>query len=126
MDASHFCELQTNDLVRKRIAKVMALNCFRNTELENLHAGKTARTETGDYSDVKVVCPDREIPWNELSRFNNDEMKAVMIDVVDHCYDFLTELFGVDGDALIEKLKLQDDVPNWNDPHGGSQEREAA
>jgi hypothetical protein len=67
--------------------------------------------------------PDREIPWNELSRFNDAEMKALMIEVVDHCYDFLTELCGADGDSLVEKLKLQDDVPNWHDPHAGSAEQ---
>ena len=28
----------TNELVRKRLAKLMALRCFRNTKLEDLHA----------------------------------------------------------------------------------------
>jgi hypothetical protein len=58
MDLKSLQDIQHNELVRKRLAKVMALHCFRNTaELEDLHAGKTARTEAGDYSDVKVVCP---------------------------------------------------------------------
>jgi hypothetical protein len=39
----------------------MALECFRNSELENLHAGKFSSSKTGDYSDVKVISPDREI-----------------------------------------------------------------
>jgi hypothetical protein len=34
-------------------------------------------------SDVKVVSPDGEIDWNELSRVSDAEMKALMIDVVD-------------------------------------------
>jgi hypothetical protein len=33
-------ELQTNEVVRKRLAKVMARECFRNTKLEDYHAGR--------------------------------------------------------------------------------------
>lgn len=47
---------------------------IRNTKLEDLHAGKYPTTLTGDYSDVKVVTPDGEIPWNGLSRISNKEM----------------------------------------------------
>jgi hypothetical protein len=30
---------------------------MRNSELENLHAGVTPSSATGDYTDVKVVTP---------------------------------------------------------------------
>jgi hypothetical protein len=42
---------------------------------------------------VKVVSPYGEIPWNKLSRFDNDEMKTLMIDVVNHCYLFFCLCF---------------------------------
>ncbi len=34
---------------------------------------------TGDYSDVKVIDADgREIPWSEVSHFDNDAMWGLM------------------------------------------------
>lgn len=99
------------------MAKLLAMKCFRNTELENFHAGKSPSSQTGDYSDVKVVSPSGEISWDELSRLNDDEMKALMIDVVNHCYDFLSTLFDTpNGDKIIEALKQHDPLPEWNDP----------
>ncbi|PYX54081.1 MAG: hypothetical protein DMG76_23095 [Acidobacteria bacterium] len=38
---------------------------------------------------MKVVTPYGEIPWNELSRLNNDEMKELMIDVVNRTDRYL-------------------------------------
>ena len=72
----------------------MAQQCFRNTELENLHAERVPDSITGDYTDVKVVTPHGEIAWSELSRLNNKEMKILMIEVVNKTYTFLSMLFG--------------------------------
>ncbi len=71
------------------LSKILVETCFRNSELENLHAGVTPSSATGDYSDVKVVTPYGEIPWTHLSRISDEEMKALMIDVVDRTYTFL-------------------------------------
>jgi hypothetical protein len=112
-------EIRSNNTVKKRLAKVMALHCFRNTFLENLHSGRYPSSKTRDFSDVKVVSPFGEIPWNELSRFNDYEMKALMINVVNHCYNFLFLLYNSsDGDKLITFLKEKDIRPEWNDPTG--------
>ncbi len=120
MNVEHLKEIQNNEIVRKRLAKVMALRCFRNTKLEDLHAGLFPSSEAGDYSDVKVASPFGEIPWKSLSRFDDTEMKALMIDVVEHCDQFLSELFASPyGDYLIEQLQQRDLVPNWNDPSSG-------
>ena len=109
-------EIQNNEVVRIRLAKVMARDCFRNTKLEDFHAGTFPSSKAGDYSDVKVVSPYGEIAWNKLGRLSDEEMKALMIDVVNHCYDFLTALCGQHGDAIIEHLKQHDLLPRWNDP----------
>jgi hypothetical protein len=85
-------EIQHNDVVRKRLAKAMARDCFRNTKLEDYHAGVFPPSETGDYSDVKVASPYGEIAWERLARLSDEEMKVLMVDVVNHCYDFLTVL----------------------------------
>ena len=76
MNAKHIRDIQTNETVRKRLAKFIALHCFRNTDvLEGLHSGDVPISESGDYSDVKVITPYGEIPWTDLSRFDNREMK---------------------------------------------------
>jgi hypothetical protein len=62
---------------------------FRNTFLEDLHAGTTPSSKTGDYSDVKVVTPYGEIPWSKLSRLSDTEMKRLMMEIVNKVYTFL-------------------------------------
>src|SRR5579859_939045 len=49
--------------VLKRLAKCMALQCFRNTVLEDFHAGTSPHSPAGDYSDVVVKTPVGDIPW---------------------------------------------------------------
>jgi hypothetical protein len=123
MNPKHVREIRTNEVLRKRLAKDIALHGFRNTAvLENLHSGKIPISEAGDYSDVKVITPDGEIPWSELSRFDNSEMKAMMIDVVNHCDQLLAILFFTPlGDRLIGEPGKRDLVPNWNDPEWTSE-----
>lgn len=64
-----------------------------------------------------MISPYGEIPWNDLSRISDEEMKVLMVDVVNHCDRFLALLFTTSaGDAVIEELKMRDVVPKWNDP----------
>ena len=58
---------------------------------------KSPELANGDYSDVKVVTPYGDIEWHKLSLLSDAEMKTLMIDVVDHCYDFLMELCSPQG-----------------------------
>jgi len=112
MNPTHIKDLQTSGVVRKRLAKVLAMHCFRNTKLEDFHAGQFPSSEAGDYSDVQVVSPFGKIPWKSLSRLSDAEMKTLMADVVAHCNQFLAELFASDqGGELIEQLKERDPVP---------------
>lgn len=107
----------TDPVIQKRLAKHIALRCFRNSVLENLHAGKIPDSKSGDFTDVVVRTPSREIPWNELSRFDNAEMKLLMVNVVNHTYHFIQELFDdVRGGELILKLAARDPAPGWDDP----------
>lgn len=76
--------------------------------LENLHAGKWPSSETGDYSDVKVVTPFGEIAWNEVSRISDDEMKALMIEVMNKIFTFLPN-----HASLCNRRTYQ---PRWNRP----------
>jgi hypothetical protein len=83
-------ELKNDATLRKRLAKKMAHDCFRNTkELEDMHAA---------------------------GQLSEEDMKALMTDVVDYCFDFLMELCSPHGADIIELLKRRDELPEWNDP----------
>lgn len=82
----------------ERLALAMVETCVRNTGLETLHAGTFPRSAAGDYTDVTVATPYGDIPWTEVSRISDDEMKALMIEVVDRVFTYLSfpeELAGV-------------------------------
>jgi hypothetical protein len=115
MKIDYLQEIRENELVRKRLAKLMALQCFRNSKLEDLHAGTFPSSQADDYTDVKVVSPYGEIAWNNLSRLNDDEMKALMIDVVNRCDTFLAALVGGPRE-MIEAVKQRDPISKWHDP----------
>ncbi len=107
----------TDPEIQQRMAKHIALKCFRNSVLEDLHSGKVPDSKTGDYSDVIVHTPFGQIPWNELSRFDDAEMKALMVDVTNKVYHYIQELFDdVRGSELIYKLAKKDPAPNWDVP----------
>ena len=110
-------EISSNPEVMKRLAKYLAQQCFRNTMLEDLHAGITPDSQTGDYTDVVVRPPYGEIPWPRLSRLSDEEMKPLMIDVVNKTYRALTVLFDNRlGGELVKILAQQDFLPRWNEP----------
>ena len=92
MEIEYLQELARNEMLLKRLAKFMACECFRNTKLEDFHAGTFPSSRSGDYSDVKVVSPYGEIAWQDVSRLSDDEMKLLMIDVVNHCHKFFGTL----------------------------------
>ena len=102
-------------------AKIMAAACVRRGYLEKLHAGATPVTRTGDYSDVKVIDAEgREIPWNEVSRINQDEMKTLMSGVVNRIHTFLARtLFSASEDKAFEQALDRTAGPwtkAWDEP----------
>jgi hypothetical protein len=99
----------------RRMALSMAVYCVRNTFLENLHAGIAPSSKAGDYSDVKVVSPYGEIPWRRLSRFDDNEMRTLMKEVVNKIY---TVLLRMDDPDFIDGLKRWGRlfVRNWDEP----------
>jgi hypothetical protein len=90
MTPEQLIELRHDATLRKRLAKKMAHDCFRNTkELEDMHAA---------------------------GQLSEEDMKALMTDAVDYCFDFLMELCSPHGADIIENLQRQDELPEWNDP----------
>ena len=75
--------------IAAKMAKTLAMMCVRNTGLETLHAGVVPVTQTGDYSDVRVIDADgREIAWNDVSHLDDDQMRALMKEIVNRLYTF--------------------------------------
>jgi hypothetical protein len=90
MTPEQLAELKTDATLRKRLAKRMARDCFRNTpKLEEMHV---------------------------MHQIDNDEMKVLMIDAVDYCYDFVMDLCSPHGLEIIAALKEHDELSEWNDP----------
>jgi len=74
------------------LAKTLMTMCVRNAEIENIHAGKSPVTKTGDYSDVKVIDADgNEYSWDEMSHISDDEMKILMTGAVNRLYTFFMQ-----------------------------------
>jgi hypothetical protein len=66
---------------------------------------------------VTVTSPFGAIPWPRLSRFNDEEMKQLMIDVVDRTYQLLYRLFDEQsGRELLQWLTEHDPAPEWRTP----------
>ena len=103
------------DELAKRLAMQLALLCVRNTCIENIHAGITPSSESGDHSDVKVVTPHGEIPWNELSRISDEEMRRFMKEVVNKIY---TVLLRLDDPKFVERMNnfACQATYKWDDP----------
>jgi len=107
----------TDPALHRRLAKYMVLQCFRNSMLEDLHAGTSPSSASGDYSDVTLSSPYGVIPWPKVSRLNDDEMKRLMIDVVDRTYRFIHTLFDENtGGQILLRLAERDPLPHWNEP----------
>jgi hypothetical protein len=104
-------------VLQQRLAKYLVLECFRNSELENLHSGVVPDSQAGDYSDVVVKTPFGEIQWRDLSRFDDKEMKRLISDVVNRTYNFIHRLFDeAEGGELLLRLGARDLVPQWDNP----------
>lgn len=91
--------------IAAKMAKTLALMCVRNTGIETLHAGVVPVTHTGDYSDVRVIDADgREIAWNDVSHLDNDQMRALMKEIVNRLYTF---------NISIDDQEFRDRVDRW-------------
>jgi hypothetical protein len=104
-------------LLQQRLAKLIVLERFRNSLLEDLHPGISPSSMAGDFSDVVVNSPYGPIPWSKVSRLDDQEMKRLIIDIVDRTYDLIHRLFDeAEGGVLLLRLAERDPVPHWQTP----------
>ena len=100
-----------------KVAKLMGMVCVRNTSAENVHAGKSPVTRTGDHSDVTVVDAEgRRVPWPEVSHFDDGVMRDLMREIADRLYTF--RVMGADPD-------FQDAIERWILPAWGGTGKQA-
>ena len=104
-----------DDALQSLLIRTMALTCFRNSKLEDIHAGLTPVTKTGDYSDVTVIDADgRRISWPDVSHFDDDAMRDLMRQVVDRLYTF--EQLAREPDFLDRIGPWMDVASRWDEP----------
>ena len=101
--------------IAARMAKTLAMMCVRNTGLETLHAGVVPVTQTGDYSDVRVIDADgREIAWNDVSHLDDDQMRALMKEIVNRVYTFYISIDDEEFRDRIDRWARLTDY--WDEP----------
>src|SRR5262249_10717024 len=91
MTPEDLADLKNNAVLRKRLAKLLARECFRAAKkLEDMHT-------TG--------------------KIGKEDMKELMIEVVNRTYLYVSAIFASNASPeIIEHLKEHDAVPNWNEP----------
>ena len=95
--------------------RILALMCVRQSRLETLHEGPSPITRTGDYSDVVVIDADgQRIPWSEVSRLNDDEMRDLMREIVNKLYTFFVKAEDPDFKAWTDFVRPQS--YHWDRP----------
>jgi hypothetical protein len=103
---------------KTELAKAITAFCFRNTSIENIHAGISPVSSTGDFSDVFIVDANgNKIPWNEASRISQAEMKELMQTAVNRVYAVLSH----EGDTGFEETILSYALTfthEWDEPEG--------
>jgi len=109
-----------NDKLAQFVKSLVAACVRNNTSLEDIHAGIFPRTKTGDYSDIKVVTPYGEIPWDGVSRISNAEMKKLMIEIVNNLFTILNDTMIVhsltESESIVINFLSLGSTSNWNDP----------
>ena len=101
--------------IAAQLAKAMAMICVRNSRLEDLHASQVPVTKTGDWSDVVVVDAEgNRIPWADVSRLDDDEMGALMRNVVNRLYTF--HLKSEDSALRAEIERWMAVASRWDEP----------
>jgi hypothetical protein len=90
MTPEQLSELKDNVALRKRLAKKIAHDRFRDTKtLEYMHVA---------------------------DKITDEEKKGIMIEATDKCYDLVLDLCSPHGIDIINDLKQRDEVSEWDGP----------
>ena len=97
------------------LAKAIVVWAFRNAPIEDIHAGISPQSKTGDFTDVYVHDAEgNEIPWVKVSHITDTEMKKIMKFAVDRIHLFLK---NPSDQKVIEDLEFSSMYTRkWDDP----------
>jgi len=101
---------------KSELAKAIVVYSFRNTSLEDIHAGLSPVSNTGDFSDVFVIDANgNKIPWPLVSRISQEEMKLLMQTAVNRVYAVLRkeDVGDLEGWALAYARSM---AGKWDEP----------
>lgn len=104
------------------LARLFAQQGVRNTILEDFHSGQVPHSRAGDYSDVRVVTPDGDISWNQVSRLSDMEMRALMLNVERNLARLFLELRAAEREGRLGEM-LQETRRELFSPQGISWDR---
>lgn len=83
----------------------------------------TPSSKSGHRDDIKVVTPFGEIPWDEVSRISDMEMRQLMLDIEEHIARIISVLItggsidlNVSGDQIARLLvhMMGPGGPSWD------------
>ena len=101
--------------IAAQLAKLMAVICVRNGRLEDLHAGRVPVSRTGDGSDIVVLDGEgNRIPWSEVARIDDNEMRTLMREIVDRLYTFHLRIDDPEFRAEIDRWAAA--TAHWDAP----------
>lgn len=123
LGAHHLAAKEAVQVVEaETLARLFAQQGVRNTILEDFHSGRVPQSRTGDHSDVKVVTPDGDIPWNQVSRLSDMEMRALMLQVEKNLTRLFLELRAAEQAGRLGEM-LQETRREMFGPPGVSWDR---
>lgn len=101
--------------MEKRLAKTLTIHGYRNSPIEDIHAGRWPKDNKGNWAkpeDMFVsVDGGSKIPWLEMSRITDEEMKHINKTIHSQIYTIL---------VLLKKGKLPGFYwwggENWDEP----------
>ena len=90
------------------LANAITVDCFRNTNIENIHAGITPVSQTGDFSDIYVVdATGKKIAWKDVSRISQEKMRLLNKEISNRVFTLLEDAATVSGARnLIKRLEF--------------------
>ena len=97
-------EILLGDWMSAKLAFAIVKTALDCEEMSALEAGVEPESQTGDYSDVRVICRGQQVPWQEIGRISDDELRLLIRRWVNRVYTVLKQMH--DGKFLVITLRL--------------------
>ena len=104
----------------KLFAKLLTIHGYRNSPIEDIHAGNWPKLPNGEYAPVEDVIVTTKmggtvVPWAECSRISDSEMKHLNKTIYNQIYTLLT-LYMEGTLQKIPNFMSASSGGNWDEP----------